>query len=121
LTLWHKLIGRQGETAAARFLRRRGYRILEQNFRCQAGEIDIVAEDGGVLVFVEVKARTQEEFGLPQAAVTEGKQRRMVLAAQSFLQQRGIKGVDCRFDVVAVQLAPDGSRRLELIKDAFQA
>ncbi len=109
--------GRPGEAAAAVFLRNLGYRILERNYRCPAGEIDLVAEHGDTLVFVEVKSRSSVRFGTPAAAVTRSKQRHIARAASDYLlKHREQTSRPCRFDVVA--LLP--GRPPELIPDAFR-
>ena len=81
--------GRAGEAAAAALLRRSGYKIIERNFRVREGEIDIVAEHSGDLVFVEVKARRSGAFGKPEESVTEAKKARLVAAAQAYMAGRG--------------------------------
>jgi putative endonuclease len=116
-----KLLGKRGEELAGKFLKRKGYKIIEFNYRCPLGELDIVAEDHGVLVFVEVKTRHSAEFGPPQAAVTLTKQQRIARIAQNYLAHKELWGVDCRFDVVAISHAADNqAEQIELIKDAFR-
>jgi putative endonuclease len=112
-------MGRAGEEVARRFLCGRGYRILERNYRCRFGEIDLIARDGGTLVFIEVKTRRSPAFGGPAAAVTAQKQRHLIKASQLFLAQRGWAEEPCRFDVVTVVM-DTAQPRVELIKDAFQ-
>jgi putative endonuclease len=113
-------LGRVGEEAAIQYLQAHGYRILERNYRCRFGEIDLIARDGAVLVFVEVKTRRSRAFGSPATAVTLQKQRHIVKASQVYLAHRGDGREVCRFDVVAIEL--DGHRpRIEIIKNAFQA
>ncbi|WP_305733476.1 YraN family protein [Trichlorobacter ammonificans] len=114
--------GRLGEEIATAFLTARGYRILERNFRCKGGEVDIVARapGSGCLVFAEVKARRGVQFGLPQQAVTPFKQRQLSKAALTWLAQNRQQGRDARFDVVAVLLSPDGNHRVEQIENAFE-
>jgi putative endonuclease len=114
--------GRDGESAALAFLKKQGYRILEKNFRSKVGEIDIIAEQDGVIVFVEVKARTDHEFGHPLNALTPAKQRKIVQTAQSFLAGKRISDKPMRFDVVALTSGsgnPD-SWQIELLQNAFQ-
>jgi len=113
-------LGRWGEKQAARFLKTHGYRILEKNYVSSVGEIDIVARDGDVLVFVEVKTRTDEELGGPLEAVGRAKRRKLALVARSFLQRHKLDDISCRFDVVGVtrakgQKEPD----IELVREAF--
>jgi putative endonuclease len=114
------LLGRRGERVAEKYIKRRGYKIIERNYRCSFGELDLIAEDRGVLVFVEVKARAADEFGVPQAAGTQAKQHKMAQLAQNYLAHKGLGDVDCRFDVVAVSMADGEVKEVELIKDAFQ-
>ena len=112
--------GRWGEKLAARFLRRQGYRIIRRNFLSPAGEIDIVAREGDVLVFVEVKTRTGDDFGGPLAAVGHGKRRKVAQAARSYLARHRIPDAPCRFDVVGVTRV-EGRKEpeIELVRDAF--
>ena len=118
-TFWNRLLGDRGERAAARFLRRQGLRVLARGFRARSGEIDLIARDGDILVFVEVKARRQ---GVPAEAVTEEKQRRITLAALQFLRKHGLLEQRCRFDVVAI-VWPDDRRepQIEHIRNALKA
>jgi putative endonuclease len=114
--------GREGESAAVSFLKKKGYRILEKNFRSKVGEIDIIAEQDGVIVFVEVKARTDHEFGHPLNALTPKKQKKIIQTAQSFLARKRISDKPMRFDVVALTSdaeSPD-SWKIELLQNAFQ-
>ncbi len=113
-------VGRAGEEAATEYLCRQGYRILERNFRCRLGEIDLIARDGRTLVFIEVKTRRSRTFGDPAFAVTSEKQRRLILASQVYLGRKGDPQDVCRFDVVTIQLDRAGLH-VELIKNAFQA
>jgi putative endonuclease len=103
-----QLLGRMGERLAAGALTKRGYRVLEQNFRCRSGEIDIVAEDGADLVFVEVKTRRGQSYGLPEEAVTWRKARKLAEVASCYLDQHACPERSWRIDVVAVQLSSDG-------------
>ncbi len=113
--------GRQSEEFAARVLEEAGYRIRERNFRTPAGEVDIVAEDGPVLCFVEVKSRASDAYGLPEEAVTASKRSRIRRAAETYLARAVPKDPPaCRFDVVAVDLDAAGRPlRHRLYKDAF--
>ncbi len=114
-------VGAEGERAAKAFLLAAGYRILYENYSTPLGEIDLVAKEGDVVVFVEVKARTSREFGPPQSSVTLTKQRQIVKAAGLFLEREGLGEAACRFDVVAVTFAGRGVERPEivLIREAF--
>jgi putative endonuclease len=111
-------LGRRGEHAAERGLRRRGYRIVARNFRAAHAEIDLIAMDGDTIVFVEVKTRNGIGAGEPADSVDERKQERMRRAAEAFAARRGMSDRAMRFDVVAITF--DGRKmNLELIKDAF--
>jgi putative endonuclease len=106
--------GREAEDRAARHLERCGLRVIERNFRVRGGEIDLIARDGKVLVFVEVRQRSRSDFGGAGASITPTKRRRVVLAAQHYLM--GKPDCDCRFDCVLID-----SEQLEWIKHAFSA
>ena len=111
--------GKQGEDLAAAHLAENGYRILERNYRSVFGEIDIVAEEGDTLVFVEVKSRRSEAYGDPQLAVGPKKQRKISRVAMSYLSEKGWNRRPARFDIVAVKLRPSGNL-IELIRNAFE-
>ncbi len=114
--------GRQGEIIAEQALRAHGYEIVERNWRCPVGEIDLVTRDGEVMVFVEVKLRTSDAFGSPEEAVTEAKQARLLRAGAVYLAEHGLDNVPCRIDVVAIELAPSGRvQRLSIHRDAVRA
>jgi len=113
-------VGRHGERLAEAALRRAGLRIVERRFRSRHGEIDLVAELGELLVFVEVKTRRGTGYGMPAEAVTAAKRRHMVRAAEAYLQRRRCHDRACRFDVVEVHLGPDDAARIEHIEDAFR-
>jgi putative endonuclease len=115
-------LGRRGEAAAREYLTRRGVRILVENFTCAAGEVDLIGREKGVLVFIEVKARTSNAFGPPHLAVHRRKQRQIVRAAQWYLAEQRTPDAPSRFDVLAVTFRGDGSRpRIDWVKDAFPA
>jgi putative endonuclease len=113
-----KELGRKGEEVALRFLKKNGYRILERNYICKMGEMDIIAKEKDTLAFIEVKTRTSTEFGPPQLAVTPSKQRQLSKVALSYLNKKQLNDVKARFDVVAILLGQKGEE-IELIKDAF--
>ena len=113
-------LGRDGEDLAARHLAGRGFRILQRGYRTRGGEIDLVVEEEGVLVFVEVKSRSNLACGRPAEAVGALKQRRLLRAASAYLQQYGALDRPCRFDVVEVLWDPGGGARIHHIRDAFQ-
>ena len=101
-------LGRTGERLAAEELSRRGYHILEQNFRCTHGEIDLVAEDAQDLIFIEVKTRRGNAYGLPEEAVTARKQQKIVQVASFYLDLHACSERSWRIDIVAVQLSKGG-------------
>jgi len=114
-----KELGRIAEDHAARYLRSKGYRLLERNYRTPRGEVDIIAEHRDALVFVEVKSRTSTEDFDPRDSVTPGKQHHIMLAAAAYLR-KGDRVT--RFDVVEVFLTPDGKvERIDVIEGAFQS
>ncbi|MBF0619323.1 MAG: YraN family protein [Candidatus Omnitrophica bacterium] len=112
-------LGKEGEAFALDFLFREGYKIVEKNYRAKCGEIDIVAEHKGVIVFLEVKTRQEDGWGAFEA-VDKRKQHKMFRTAQQFLIEKyGTEDVTARFDVLAVYEAPDGMLKGELLPDAF--
>jgi putative endonuclease len=114
-----RTVGKAGEEAAVQYLLQRGYRILQRNYRCRFGEIDLIARDGGTLAFIEVKTRRSQRFGPAASAVTFEKQRHLIKASQMYMTQMKTAYELCRFDVVAVEIDAHGLH-IELIKDAFQ-
>ena len=114
-------LGLRGENAAARFLRRKRYKIVARQDRVKLGEIDLVAVDGETIVFVEVKTRTDWQAGHPTEAVTADKQRRITGAALAFLRSHNLLEYAARFDVVAVTWPHDvASPKIEHYEDAFE-
>ena len=114
-------LGKAGENLACRELQRLGYAIVARGYRTRYGEIDVVARDGPTIVFVEVKARTSDRFGMPAEAVTLDKQARVTAMAEDFISRRGLTGAPCRFDVVAVTFGTEGRLNVEVVKGAFEA
>ena len=110
--------GKEGEKIAAIYLEKNGYRIIEVNFRCPIGEIDIVAKEKDDLVFVEVKTRKSIALGYPEQAVGIRKQKKMSQLALWYMQKRKIADTNARFDVVAITLIPDNNE-VRLIQNAF--
>ena len=115
-----KLFGQAGESAAEEYLRRKGYRILARNLRSPLGELDLVAEDGQVLVFVEVKARRTDAFGGAIHAVHHRKQEKLIQLAAQYLARHHIKDRLCRFDVVLLQGSHATVPKIEHIQNAFE-
>lgn len=114
-----KALGDRGETAAARFLKKQGMRVLRRGFRTSRGEIDLIARDGDTLVFVEVKTRRRGE---PAEAVTSEKQRRLTLTALEFLKRHNLLEQRSRFDVVAILWPEDDAKpTIEHYRNAFEA
>jgi len=113
-----KELGRKGEEVAFRFLKKKGYKIIEKNYVCKMGEMDIIAREKDTLVFIEVKTRTSMAFGPPQLAVNSTKQMQLSKVALYFLKEKRLEDIKARFDVVAILLRPKGEE-IELIKDAF--
>jgi putative endonuclease len=97
-----QVLGKEGERIAEQYLKRKGYKLVERNYRCSAGEVDLIVLDRRVIVFVEVKTRTGHGFGTPLEAVQPRKQRKMTQAAQFFLSQKKLHERDARFDVVGI-------------------
>jgi len=122
-------LGRLGEAAAAKLLKREGYRIIERNVSNAYGEIDIVAVEGasrwsgekGELAFVEVKTRTDDGMGAPEEAVTRPKQAHIIRAALAYVQAKGLDDYPMRFDVVGVEFDERGRPVCNLIRAAFTA
>ncbi len=113
-------LGRQGEDLAAVYLQNMGYKILARNYRLRSGEVDIIADDAGTLVFVEVKARSGLTFGQPYEAVTPRKQRQLSKVALEYISRQGVREVGpARFDVVAVLFENNRPPAVEVIKNAF--
>ena len=111
-------LGKSGEDLACRELQRRGYAIVARRFRVRGGELDIVARDGQVLVFIEVKTRAGRQFGSAAEAVTVVKQRRLAELANEYLMRHHVSGCPCRFDVVSIHFSA-GSPTIEIIQNAF--
>lgn len=115
-----KELGNFGEALAGQILAEKGYVILERNFRTRYGEVDLVAEDGEVLVFVEVKTRRSLSYGSGAEAVTRRKQQRLIRAALNYIHSRGWSNRPCRFDLLELSLDPEGKLlSYELLQNAF--
>jgi putative endonuclease len=114
-------LGREAEDAAAAYLTRAGFTVVERNVRLGHGEIDLVCRDGDAIVFVEVKCRRATWGDSPKAAVSWHKQRRLTRLAQHWLKWRRLDGVRCRFDVVSVTLDAAGKAAIAHVRNAFDA
>lgn len=106
--------GREGEDRATKILKEKGYRILERNYRNPFGEIDIIAEEGEYLVFIEVKKRNTKTFGDPLYAIDEAKKRHIIMSAQYYLKSHRLNNKKTRFDVVGIT-----KDTVKIVKNAF--
>ncbi|MEP6995027.1 MAG: YraN family protein [Acidobacteriota bacterium] len=113
-------VGQRWERLAEKRLKDEGYRIQARNYRTRTGEIDFIAEENGVLCFIEVKGRSGLRFGAPAEAVTAEKQGRIVRAAELYLSRQRIGSRPCRFDVVSI-LERDGEAQIAILRGAFEA
>jgi putative endonuclease len=111
--------GKESEIQAMKYLKKRGYRILQQNYRNRLGEIDIIAKEKNVIAFIEVKAKRSNFYGHPKYAVTPKKQKKISMVALSYLKQTHQMQSSARFDVVTVQFRHQ-NYEIELIKNAFE-
>jgi len=114
-----KLLGRRGEQSAAKYLSRKGYRIIGLNYSCRLGEIDIIAEDARYIVFAEVKRRRSAAFAEAREYVTAAKQRRIIATASLWLSQNPTDRQP-RFDVLEVYASGDGAERINHIENAYE-
>ncbi len=115
----NKTLGERGEAIAAAYLTGRKFSIVERNFRCKGGEVDIIARDGKTYVFVEVKTRRNLSFGPPQQALTPFKQRQISKAALTWLAKKRLFGADARFDVIAILMPDHQVPVIDHIRNAF--
>ncbi len=111
--------GSQGEILAQSYLKKLGFRIIDENYRTRWGEIDIIARDGKTIVFIEVKTRTQRMFGSPLQAVTAEKQRRIIRMAKIYLLKKRFQDIPVRFDVIGIEIKEGTPPRIEWIPNAF--
>ena len=115
-----KIFGKLGEDCAAKFLEAHGYEIVARNFRIRSAEIDIIARVDDVIIFVEVKTRSNTRHGLPAEAVTVRKQRKIIEAAGVFLQDENFADCACRFDVMEVFMRGELVEAINHIENAFE-
>jgi len=111
---YNNVYGKIGEDIARTYLKQNGYTIIKSNFKNKIGEIDLIAKEGDVLVFIEVKYRKNTTFGLPREAVNLEKQRKIRLVAMSYINKYKLHNAPCRFDVLEIL-----DREITLIKDCF--
>ncbi|MFC1826454.1 YraN family protein [Thermodesulfobacteriota bacterium] len=123
MTLKKKELGAKGEEIAVRYLKSRGYRIIERNYRIRLGEIDIIAEQGNDLVFIEVKTRSGTHFGSPFDSITIQKQKQLSKVALEYINKQGCNNRPARFDVVGIEFQVGGNTFREavikLLQNAF--
>jgi putative endonuclease len=114
-------VGKLGEKLAQKFLKKRGYHIRETNFRCHGGEIDIIARKGDYLVFVEVRTKSNLEFGTPEESITQAKKQKLVASALVYINTHQALPSLWRIDVVAMEVNDKGkSKRIDLIENAIE-
>lgn len=111
--------GEQSESIAVSYLKKQGYKIIEQNYRTKLGEIDIIAKEKGTIAFIEVKSRKSKNFGNPKWAVTPKKQRKISMVALWYLKTTKQSNVKARFDVVSI-ISDHDNPSIEIIKNAFE-
>jgi len=111
--------GEQSESIAVSYLKKHGYKIIEQNYRTKLGEIDIIAREKGTIAFIEVKSRKSKNFGSPKWAVTPKKQRKISMVALWYLKTTKQSNVKARFDVVSI-ISANNNPSIEIIKNAFE-
>jgi putative endonuclease len=116
-----KKIGATGEKLASNFLKNKGYRILENNFRCRHGEIDIIAQKRGCLIFIEVRTKSSSAFGNPEESITAAKKEKLISTALTYLKTHANSPVQWRIDFIAIELNQEGKvNRIELIENAIE-
>ena len=113
-------LGKLGEEQAAARLKKEGYRVLARNYRNTFGEIDIIAQDGKTLCFIEVRTRTKDWHGHPFESISAVKQRKIIRAARAYLAREDAEDTGARFDVVAVTPQENGGHAVEILKNAFE-
>ena len=115
-----KALGIKGEQLAVKFLKKQGYTILQRNYRCSRGEIDVICYDHGAIVFIEVKTRQSGAYGPPELSVTGAKKKQIIKAASHYAARKKLEGVDLRYDVVSISYAPQKKHpEVTLFKNAF--
>lgn len=116
---WKRFLGVFGENTAAEFLKKQGFKILEKNYKCRFGEIDIIAKDGKTISFVEVKTITAGKTETPYDTINARKQEHISKSASFYLHTKELEDFTYRFDVVAIKYNKDKKPDIELIRDAF--
>jgi len=113
-------IGYEGEALAEEYLIQHGYTIIQKNYTVKGGEIDIIANEGGYLVFIEVKHHSKADYGTMLEKINLKKQQNIIYTAKVYITQRKLLDCSCRFDVVTIERQSSGEKKVELIQDAFQ-
>jgi len=114
-------VGKLGEKLAQKFLKKRGYHIRETNFRCREGEIDIIAQQGTYLVFIEVRTKSNLDFGSPEESITQSKKEKLIATALTYISTHQKLSPLWRIDVVALEVSDKGkTKRIELIENAIE-
>ena len=114
-----KTIGQSGEQAAVVFLKSKGFRIIQTNYRVAGAEVDIIAITGRILCFIEVKTRKSGDFGLPEAFVTRAKQRKIIRAAKFFSSRKPYREHLIRFDVISI-ISDENGMAFDHLENAFE-
>lgn len=115
-----QLLGKSGEAKAAKYLKKCGFSIVRKNYSCKHGEIDLIAQDGEILVFIEVKTRSQQSFGCPASAVNPRKQMQISKVAHHYMVEQQTGDMDARFDVISVLMLKGEKPVIDHIPDAFE-
>lgn len=116
----NKDVGDLGEEIAREYLEKKGYKILDQNYKNKIGELDIVAKDGSVFVFVEVKTKTSERFGKPEEMVNFWKQKKLLAVSKFYVLENKLEGKEVRIDVVTVNFDDPDEVRVEHFENAVE-
>lgn len=117
---YKRAIGTKGELLAVKFLKKKGYKILQRNYWRRNGEIDVVCYDHGTIAFVEVKTRYSDKYGPPELSVTGAKKRQIIKVASQYVAEKKIEGINLRFDVVSIFYSPNKKHpTITLFKNAF--
>ncbi len=114
-----RALGARGEEAVARWYEQQGYRVVDRNWRCRDGELDLILERARVIVFCEVKTRRSDRFGAPVEAITHRKRQRLRILAAKWLDEQRAAVRELRFDVASVTPGPDGGFAIEVLEGAF--
>ena len=112
-------LGARGEALAWNFLKKSGYSIVEKNYRTRFGEMDVIAEKEGAVIFIEIKTRRNHQFGLPAEAVDWRKRQKMIRVAESYLQQKKMENREARFDILSITWDGTTEPHFEILDNAF--